>query len=95
MVEQWSPKPLVRVQFFPALPYDGLVKLVNTCAFHAYIQGFKSPIRYHVGITQLVEFQSSKLAVAGSSPVSHSIFKINGVLVLMQKHMAQLLGQSH
>lgn len=28
-----------------------------------------------MGITQLVEFQSSKLAVAGSSPVSHSIFK--------------------
>ena len=46
-----------------------------------------------MGITQLVEFQSSKLAVAGSSPVSHSIFVVrvdNDIYAGLAQLVAQL-----
>ena len=46
-----------------------------------------------MGITQLVEFQSSKLAVAGSSPVSHSILVVkvdNDIYAGLAQLVAQL-----
>ena len=75
MVEQRSPKPLVRVQLLLALPYARLVKWLTHKVFNLTFKGsIPLPSTKYVGITQLVEFQSSKLAVAGSSPVSHSIY---------------------